>query len=54
MGISDRIGTLEPSKVADLTILDGNPLEDLTLFENGLDRVLLVMKQGKIMKEMGL
>lgn len=54
MGLSDRTGTLEPGKVADLIVLDGNPLKDITLFENGLDRVLLVMKQGRIMKEMNL
>ncbi|MBW1723675.1 MAG: amidohydrolase family protein [Deltaproteobacteria bacterium] len=54
MGLSERIGTLESGKVADLIVLDGNPLKDMTLFESGLERVLLVMKQGRIMKEMGL
>ena len=51
IGMSDRIGTLEPGKLADLIAVDGNPLEDLTVFENGLERVVLVMRQGKIVKD---
>jgi len=51
IGMADRIGTLEPGKLADLIALDGNPLEDLTLFEHGLERVVLVMKEGRIVKD---
>ena len=51
LGLSDHLGTVEPGKWADLIVVDGNPLEDLSLFENGMERVLLVMKQGTIMKE---
>jgi imidazolonepropionase-like amidohydrolase len=50
--MSDRLGTLEPGKLADLIVMDGNPLEDLTLFENGLERVVLVMREGKIVKDL--
>ena len=52
IGISDRLGTVEPGKFADLIVLNGNPLEDLALFEHGLRRVVVVMKEGKIMKDM--
>jgi imidazolonepropionase-like amidohydrolase len=52
IGLLDRLGTLEPGKLADLIVLDGNPLNDVTLFEHGLRRVLFVMKEGKIMKDM--
>jgi imidazolonepropionase-like amidohydrolase len=52
LGIADRLGTLEPGKTADLIVLDKNPLEDLTIFESGLERVALVMKDGKIMKNL--
>jgi imidazolonepropionase-like amidohydrolase len=50
MGISHELGTLEPGKVGDLIVVDGNPLEDLTLFERGMETVVLVMKGGRIMK----
>ena len=52
IGMSDRLGTLEPGKLADLIVVDGNPLEDLTLFEYGLERVVLVMREGSIVKNM--
>ena len=50
IGMLDQIGTLVPGKLADLIVLDGNPLEDMTIFERGIQRVLLVMKEGRIMK----
>ncbi len=51
-GLDDRIGTLEPGKIADLIVVNGNPLEDLTLFERGAETVLVVMKAGSIMKDL--
>ena len=51
IGMSDRLGTVEPGKLADLVAVDGNPLEDLALFEHGLERVVLVMKEGRIVKD---
>lgn len=51
LNVSDRLGTVEPGKLADLIVMDGNPLNDLTLFEKGLQHVVLVMKEGVIMKE---
>jgi imidazolonepropionase-like amidohydrolase len=48
--LEDRLGTLEAGKWADLIVIDGNPLRDLTLFEQGVKTVLLVMKEGRIMK----
>ncbi len=52
LGWAGLLGTLEPGKIADLIVVDGNPLKDMTLFEQGLKRVLLVMKEGRIMKDM--
>ena len=50
MGLSERLGTIEPGKTADLIVVDGNPLDDISLFEKGLEKVVLVMKGGQIFK----
>jgi imidazolonepropionase-like amidohydrolase len=42
LGIDDVVGTLEPGKVADLVVLAGDPLEDLS----AVDRVWAVYKEG--------
>jgi imidazolonepropionase-like amidohydrolase len=51
VGAQDEIGTLESGKAADLIVVDGDPLTDLSLLENGLETVLLVMKAGHILKD---
>ena len=50
-GLGDRLGTIEPGKWADLIVVDGNPLTDISIFESARERVLLVMKEGKVMKD---
>jgi imidazolonepropionase-like amidohydrolase len=50
IGWDDRIGTLEKGKLADVIVVDGNPLEDMTLFERGDKTIVLVMKAGRVMK----
>ena len=46
MGWSDRIGTLEAGKFADLIAVPGDPLRDIT----ALERVVFVMKGGMVYK----
>ena len=52
LGVSDQLGTLEKGKIADLIVLNADPLKDLTVFERGLEEVQLVMKAGVIMKNL--
>jgi imidazolonepropionase-like amidohydrolase len=43
----DQIGTLEPGKVADLVLVDGNPLADI----NDLTKALVTIKGGRIVAD---
>jgi len=47
LGMSDRIGTLENGKLADIVAVPGNPLQDITAME----RVGFVMKDGTVYKK---
>jgi imidazolonepropionase-like amidohydrolase len=49
LGLEKKIGTLEKGKLADLTIFDGNPLEDITLLQKK-NKLLAVMKEGVFYK----
>lgn len=41
------VGTIEPGKLADILIVDGNPLQDITILQD-VNRIKLVMKAGRI------
>ena len=51
LDLLDDLGTVEAGKLADLIVIDGNPLDDLGLFRNDRDGVALVMKEGRIYKD---
>lgn len=46
LGWDDRIGTIEPGKLADIVAVDKNPFEDISVLKN----VAWVMKDGMIYK----
>ena len=46
MGLGDETGTLEAGKLADLVVVDGNPLKDITVLQDR-SRILAVLKGGE-------
>jgi imidazolonepropionase-like amidohydrolase len=47
LGWEQDLGTVEPGKLADLLVVDGNPLQDITLLQEP-QRIKLVLQGGKI------
>ena len=48
LGWSDKVGTIEPGKWADIVAVEGDPLADVTT----LERVKFVMKGGEVVKNL--
>lgn len=49
LGWEDRVGSLEPGKLADIVISRSDPLKDIRSLENH-DNITLVMKDGNVIK----
>jgi imidazolonepropionase-like amidohydrolase len=47
-----EIGTVEPGKLADLLVVRGDPLRDLTLLQDYRQNILLIMKEGQLYKDL--
>jgi imidazolonepropionase-like amidohydrolase len=49
MQMESEIGTVEEGKLADLIVVDGNPLEDIRILQDQ-SKIILVLKGGQILK----
>lgn len=47
LGLEREVGTVEPGKLADLVVVDGNPLEDVAVLQSK-EKILFVMKEGEV------
>ena len=47
LGIGDRLGTLEPGKLADCIVIDGDPLADISILTSR-ESIVMVVKEGCI------
>ena len=45
LGLEKKIGTLEKGKLADLVVVDGNPLDDIGILQKR-GKMLAIMKEG--------
>jgi imidazolonepropionase-like amidohydrolase len=45
-----KLGVIEPGALADLIVVDGDPLKDLSLFQNQGQHLSVIMKQGRLHK----
>ncbi len=50
LGLGDRVGTIEPTKIADIIISSADPLADIHVLEKP-ENIVMVIKEGKIVKD---
>ena len=48
-GVGAELGTFQPGKLADLIVVDGNPLDDIAVLQDAAN-VRLVMRGGQTFK----
>ena len=49
LGLGSRLGTIEPGKLADLIVVEGDPLKDIAVLQRK-DKIVVVMKDGQFYK----
>jgi imidazolonepropionase-like amidohydrolase len=47
LGLQDKIGTIKPGKLADILVIDGNPLQDIGVLSQE-EKLKIIMKDGNI------
>jgi imidazolonepropionase-like amidohydrolase len=50
LDMGDLVGSIEPGKYADIVVVDGDPLADITVLQE-IDRIKVVMKGGEVVVE---
>jgi imidazolonepropionase-like amidohydrolase len=50
LGEAGKLGCIREGAVADILVVDGNPLEDISVLGSGGDRLSIIMKDGKFHK----
>ena len=48
VGMAGRLGQLVPGAIADLLVVEGDPLADLSCLAGQGERIKLVMKSGRV------
>jgi imidazolonepropionase-like amidohydrolase len=50
LGQQGKLGCIRKGAYADLLVLDGNPLEDMSVLGSGGDRISVIMQDGRFHK----
>jgi imidazolonepropionase-like amidohydrolase len=51
IGMEDRLGALQPGMLADVVAVQGDPLQDISLFGD-VERVRMVVKGGEVVRQL--
>jgi imidazolonepropionase-like amidohydrolase len=51
LGLEKKIGTIEKGKLADLIVVEGDPLRDIRILQNR-NNIVVIMKDGQFFKEL--
>jgi imidazolonepropionase-like amidohydrolase len=46
----NTLGTIEAGKLADLILVDGDPLTDITVLQQYQEKIVLIMQGGRVYK----
>jgi len=52
LNMEGRLGTIAPGAIADLLLVSGNPLDNIDLLRGQGESIALIMKEGKIFKDL--